>query len=239
MSFNDFLGGARKIDKSVRIFAGKWTEEVLGQRRVTREEVEVGRDRKFSGAEERGIQVIPTMTIRKKQKSSSAGVQKRYPCEVCGKKFKYPYNVINHSRVHSGYEPFACKFPHCGARFKWLTSKTNHEKRHGEAESDAIAVNLDIVGSAESKSGTQIVSSASKQKGSSSLSQRSRKESTPVEQLEDVFEDKQTEQKTNSPSAWLYPTGADISLNEVCFHCAVDNSPGSTAVCTCSHGQPF
>eukprot|EP00188_Purpureofilum_apyrenoidigerum_P005085 Plantae.Rhodophyta-Purpureofilum_apyrenoidigerum.ctg629.p1 GENE.Plantae.Rhodophyta-Purpureofilum_apyrenoidigerum.ctg629~~Plantae.Rhodophyta-Purpureofilum_apyrenoidigerum.ctg629.p1 ORF type:complete len:195 (+),score=15.48 Plantae.Rhodophyta-Purpureofilum_apyrenoidigerum.ctg629:61-645(+) len=80
-----------------------------------------------------------TKPPKKKQKSSSAGVPKRFTCDICGKMFKYPYNVANHRRVHNGEEPYVCKYG-CDMRFRWLTSKKNHERHHEKAAEQGVAL---------------------------------------------------------------------------------------------------
>ncbi len=37
--------------------------------------------------------------------------ERRYKCEICGKKFSLDFNLRTHIRTHTGLKPYACKFP--------------------------------------------------------------------------------------------------------------------------------
>lgn len=49
-------------------------------------------------------------------------------CGVCGKVLSRSDNLKNHMRVHTGEEPYSCKY--CGQKFKWPSGLRNHEDIH-------------------------------------------------------------------------------------------------------------
>ena len=55
-----------------------------------------------------------------------AGNGKRCCCSVCGKKFRRPYQLKIHSRIHTGEEPYVCT--DCGKSFKTRSALNEHIK---------------------------------------------------------------------------------------------------------------
>lgn len=43
--------------------------------------------------------------------------ERRFSCEICGKRFGQPSNLSAHAIVHTGEKPFECKLDGCEKRF--------------------------------------------------------------------------------------------------------------------------
>eukprot|EP00188_Purpureofilum_apyrenoidigerum_P001569 Plantae.Rhodophyta-Purpureofilum_apyrenoidigerum.ctg18788.p1 GENE.Plantae.Rhodophyta-Purpureofilum_apyrenoidigerum.ctg18788~~Plantae.Rhodophyta-Purpureofilum_apyrenoidigerum.ctg18788.p1 ORF type:complete len:186 (+),score=27.85 Plantae.Rhodophyta-Purpureofilum_apyrenoidigerum.ctg18788:199-756(+) len=64
--------------------------------------------------------------------------KERYGCSQCSKRFMYRYNVVEHSRVHTGVAPFECPMEGCVMRFKWRSSVKCHLKKCRSREGHEI-----------------------------------------------------------------------------------------------------
>ncbi|KAM9306806.1 uncharacterized protein KZ484_000187 isoform 1-T2 [Pholidichthys leucotaenia] len=54
--------------------------------------------------------------------------EKRYACSICEKRFKYPSQLEQHIRTHTGHKPYCCET--CGTRFTQSYSLTLHMRVH-------------------------------------------------------------------------------------------------------------
>ena len=54
--------------------------------------------------------------------------EKRFPCEVCGKSFGTSQHLTEHMNIHSGKNPYICKF--CSHSFSSFGTLRMHERRH-------------------------------------------------------------------------------------------------------------
>jgi len=82
-------------------------------------------------------QVCPDARLRFKSRCSLMKHMKRmhserplHVCEVCGKEFRYPYNLKVHMRAHSGELPYKCT--ECGEAFLHRGTWKNHVKSHSK-----------------------------------------------------------------------------------------------------------
>lgn len=55
---------------------------------------------------------------------------KKFQCSVCGKSLASRQNLKEHSFIHSGDKPYACKEPGCGMSFRQGTHLSSHKKTH-------------------------------------------------------------------------------------------------------------
>ncbi|XP_034538443.1 gastrula zinc finger protein XlCGF17.1-like [Notolabrus celidotus] len=89
----------------------------------------------------------------------NATEDKRLSCFGCEKKFRYNYQLIQHSRIHTGEKPFSCNV--CGKTFTQRSSLNVHQRVH-TGEKPYFCKNCGI--SFSSKEHLKFCSSKSKEK---------------------------------------------------------------------------
>lgn len=55
-------------------------------------------------------------------------LEKRFACNVCGRRFGTKQNMLNHRRTHTGEMPFMCKV--CGRCFRTDGTLYTHMRKH-------------------------------------------------------------------------------------------------------------
>lgn len=65
--------------------------------------------------------------------------RKEHKCQICGKVLSSGRSLKEHSRIHTGRRPFACKEPGCGMYFKWRSSLAGHKGKHGQEEHSIVS----------------------------------------------------------------------------------------------------
>ncbi|KIJ31723.1 hypothetical protein M422DRAFT_89541, partial [Sphaerobolus stellatus SS14] len=53
---------------------------------------------------------------------------RRYPCQLCGKRFGRPSSLRAHEAVHSDDKPHVCPFPGCGKGFSIQSNMRRHAR---------------------------------------------------------------------------------------------------------------
>lgn len=67
---------------------------------------------------------------KKSKISNNKQKEKRFPCEYCDKEFTKEYNLINHTRMHTGEKPFSCE--KCERSFQQKAHLVHHMQTHIE-----------------------------------------------------------------------------------------------------------
>ncbi|KAJ1962010.1 hypothetical protein GGI12_002920 [Dipsacomyces acuminosporus] len=82
--------------------------------------------------------------------------ERKYPCNVCGKRFTRPSSLACHKFTHTGERPHGCPFPNCNKRFSVRSNLRRHLKVH-DKQASKLAVKMEEQSSSTAQSSSPIV----------------------------------------------------------------------------------
>ena len=58
--------------------------------------------------------------------------ERKFICNMCGKKFALAQYLKDHMNIHTGYKPYVCKFEGCNEAFSQAGKLSVHTKQHNK-----------------------------------------------------------------------------------------------------------